>query len=156
MTGLEHTKLFVEVLLRILEQVIVRKVAVAALETAGELVGVVRYEGINAIVRDEGEIPAVSVDEQALVLPPLLIRPCDGIQALTDALKEPLLNALIDAGTNTGGVHVALLVIQDVLFGLLEGEVFSVLEIVKEGGLDAFLGFCHGGSAPFACTKISL
>ena len=86
----------------------------------------IRDEGINAIVRDEGEIPAVSVDEQALVLPPLLIRPCDGIQALTNALKEPLLNALIDTGTDAGDVYVALLVVQDVLLGLLEGEVFSV------------------------------
>ena len=107
------------------------------------------YQGINTIVRDEGKVSAVSVDKQAFVLPPLLIRPCDGIQALTDALKEALLNALINAGTDTGDVYVALLVVQDMLLGLLEGEVFSVLEIVKEGGLDAFLGFCHEGSAPF-------
>lgn len=72
--GLEHPKLFVEVLLRILEQVIICKVSVAAFETGSKPVGVIRYEGINAIVRDEGEIPTVSVDEQAFVLPSLFNR----------------------------------------------------------------------------------
>ena len=42
-TGFEHAKLFVEILLCILEQVIICKVSVATFETGGKPVGVIRY-----------------------------------------------------------------------------------------------------------------
>ena len=151
--GLQDPDLLVEIVLRILEQLIACEVPVPAFQGVVQPVRVVRDDGVHGFVPQEIQAPAVRADQDAGRDSRAVVRfeDLDGcIDAAADACEDVLLHGLVDAAAD--GIR------RDVRYGPVGAVQVEglVLEVLREPFCYTFILLHVISSVGLSAVKIFL